>query len=227
MAMDARAEEILETLWRRTVEEAKPSVALEELGLGRGDAGLEELLRQELVSLAAVGGLGLTEAGRSEARHVVRCHRLAERLLADVLDVSEPLADESACQFEHLLRREVEEKVCILLGHPASCPHGKPIPAGNCCRVERRDELRQVRPLTGLKPGQEGTVAWLQGGDARRMQKLMAMGILPGTPIRLIRRFPSYIFQMSYSRFAVDQEMAAGIYVRLEPEPRVPEPRVP
>ncbi len=218
VALEARAEEILENLWRMTVEEGTAPVSPEALGLGPGEPDLAGLLEQGLVALHGQGVL-LQEAGLREAEHVVRRHRLAERLMTDVLDMAEGLVDESACQFEHLLRREVEEKVCTLLGHPASCPHGKPIPPGDCCREERRGELKWVRPLNALKPGQEGRIAYLHMGDPRRMQKLMAMGVLPGTSVRLIRRFPSFIFQMSYSRFAVDEDMARGIYVRLQPVP--------
>ncbi len=218
-ALEAAAEEILETLWRLSVEEGRPDAAPEALAVE--DAGpsapLGLLLDRGLVSREG-GRVRLTAEGLGEAEHVVRRHRLAESLMAHVFDMPGGLVEESACEFEHLLRREVEERVCTLLGHPASCPHGNPIPPGDCCREERRLELKSVRPLTALKPGQEGVVAYLQGGDPRRMQKLMAMGVLPGSPVRLVRRFPSFIFQMSYSRFAVDGEMAGGIYVRLQPD---------
>ena len=223
-ASEAGAEELLETLWRLNVEEGRPSVAPETLVTGSaggvaGDApsaaaALEALLGRGLVARRE-GRVMLSAEGLREAEHVVRRHRLAECLMADVFDMPGGLVEESACEFEHLLRRAVEERVCTLLGHPARCPHGNPIPPGECCREERRPELKTVVPLTALRPGQEGTVAYLQGGDGRRMQKLMAMGVLPGAPVRLVRRFPSFIFQMSYSRFAVDGEMAGGIFVRL------------
>jgi DtxR family Mn-dependent transcriptional regulator len=48
------------------------------------------------------------------------------------------------------------------------------------------------------------------------MQKLMALGVLPGAPISLVRRSPSVVFQVGYSQFAVDEELARGIHVRLE-----------
>jgi DtxR family Mn-dependent transcriptional regulator len=51
--------------------------------------------------------------------------------------------------------------------------------------------------------------------NPRRLQKLMVMGVLPGVPITLLRRFPSLVFEASYSQFAVDQEIASGVYVRL------------
>ncbi len=79
----------------------------------------------------------LTEAGKEAVKSVFRRHRLAERLLQDVLAVGPSHIEEDACRFEHVLQDEVDEKVCILLGHPTQCPHGKPIPQGRCCQKHR------------------------------------------------------------------------------------------
>ena len=107
---------------------------------------------------------------------------------------------------------EVDEKVCILLGHPKICPHGKAIPQGRCCRRAQTDHLREVRPLCDAEPDSEGRVAYLATKDNRLIQKLVAMGILPGADIKVIRRFPSYVFQVGYSQFAVDRPLAEVIY---------------
>ncbi len=70
------------------------------------------------------------------------------------------------------------------------------------------------RPLAGLSPGDEGHIACVQSHDQRAFRKLMAMGILPGNPIKLLRRSPAYVFQVGYSQFAVDRDIAEKIYVR-------------
>ena len=64
------------------------------------------------------------------ARNVVRRHRLAESLFANILDLDAEKREEIACEVEHTLLPEVEEAICTLLGHPAICPDGKPIPLG-------------------------------------------------------------------------------------------------
>jgi Fe2+ transport system protein FeoA len=51
--------------------------------------------------------------------------------------------------------------------------------------------------------------------NPRRLQKLMAMGVLPGVAITLLRRSPSFVFEAGYSQFAVDEEIPGDIYVRL------------
>lgn len=77
---------------------------------------------------------GLTPVGMDRARIVIRRHRLAERLFIDVLSIrDEHEVEESACKFEHILSPEVTDSMCALLGHPTECPHGSPIPPGECC----------------------------------------------------------------------------------------------
>jgi DtxR family Mn-dependent transcriptional regulator len=156
----------------------------------------------------------LTEEGRQAGQSVVRRHRLAERLLRDVLAVGPANIEEDACRFEHVLQDGVDDKVCILLGHPTCCPHGKSIPPGECCRVAQGDMIKEVRPLCDGKPEAGGTVAYLSTMDDRQVQKLVAMGILPGAQVEVIRNFPSYVFQIGYSQFAVDRPLAEVIYVR-------------
>lgn len=77
-----------------------------------------------------------TERGRRRAEDLVRRHRLAERLFTTVLQVHDRAeVEREACKFEHVLSEEAADHICSMLGHPASCPHGAPIPRGQCCAV--------------------------------------------------------------------------------------------
>ena len=210
-----KLEEILERLWVRTVEKGEPSCAPGALGAGDAEQSLAELEALGLVRSEG-GSWSLAEPGREEARNTVRRHRLAERLFTDVLAVEGELSEESACRFEHMLHRGIDEKICTLLGHPRACPHGKPIPPGPCCAEARRAVETIVASLDVLTPGQAGTIAYVHSTDPRRVAKLLAMGVLPGARIALIGRSPSFSFQVGYSQFAVDEEIAADIHVRLD-----------
>ena len=213
MELEEKAEEILETLWIRTEGAQGEQLPVDEVG-GEGDTAVRQLVESGLVSLQG-GQLKLTEEGLAEATSIVRRHRLAERLLADVLDTHGTLLHEKACKFEHLLDKGLDDAICTLLGHPRVCPHGSPIPPGRCC-LERKEEAQQVvAPLSELNAGQEGKIAYIYAPEAAKLQKLMSMGILPGAPIKLIQRFPSYVFQVRHTQFAVDRELADAIYVRL------------
>ena len=76
----------------------------------------------------------LTARGRQRAADIIRRHRLAERLFTDSLALeSESEIEEQACKFEHILSPQATEKICTFLGHPRTCPHGAPIPPGQCC----------------------------------------------------------------------------------------------
>jgi putative ABC transport system ATP-binding protein len=94
-----------------------------------------------------------TLAGEERARNVIRRHRLAERLFMDVLSIRDEVEIESsACKFEHILSPDVTDRICTLLGHPLECPHGSPIPQGECCaekRVLNNAEIENV--LSGIK----------------------------------------------------------------------------
>lgn len=212
MRLSDRAQEILETLWINKVEKKRDSLPV---GLTEREEALAELVKSEHVQVAD-GRVVLKEKGKKEGARVVRRHRLAERLLADVLDMRKTVVHEIGCKFEHLLFEEVEENVCTLLGHPRMCPHGKAIPPGKCCERSAREAARVVSLLKDLEVNERGKIAYLATNEPSRLNKLMAMGALPGLLITMVQKFPSYVFQIGQSQFAVDRELAEGIYVRPE-----------
>ena len=213
MKVSAKAEEILETLWIATEEEGEHAVQFETLGVDQDDEGLLELSRLAYIEIQGER-VRLRKEGRAEARMTVRRHRLAERLMMDILDIKDASANARACEFEHLLHHGVDTKICTLLNHPTTCPHGKPIPPGTCCEQAREQGEVGVVALTELKPGEKGEIAYLAASDVRKMQKLMSMGVLPGNVLELIRVYPTYIFKVGNSEFAVDQDLAREIFVR-------------
>jgi DtxR family Mn-dependent transcriptional regulator len=213
MNVSPKAEEILESLWIVTEEKGENAAHFETLQIGQDDEALAEL-----VGLAYVEVRGervhLRREGRAEARMTVRRHRLAERLMMDILDIKGRSGDERACEFEHLLHHGVDTKICTLLNHPTTCPHGKPIPPGSCCEQARQEGDVGVVALTELKAGEHGEIAYLSATDAGKMQKLMSMGVLPGSDLEVTRTYPTYIFKVGHSEFAVDDELAREIFVR-------------
>lgn len=72
--------------------------------------------------------ISLTPEGRIRAESVVRKHRLAERLLTDIIGLPWSQSHLEACRWEHVISDQVEERLVTLLGNPNTCPHGNPIP---------------------------------------------------------------------------------------------------
>jgi len=79
------------------------------------------------------GEVQLTLMGSQRARDIVRRHRLAERLFKDTFSIDDSEAHTQACKFEHIISPELDQRICTFLGHPKTCPHGNPIPPGECC----------------------------------------------------------------------------------------------
>jgi DtxR family Mn-dependent transcriptional regulator len=125
-------EHYLETILALEEEDVVPLRAriVERLGLSAPAVSetVERLAEQGLVELHADRSLHLTERGRGLATTVVRRHRLAERLLTDIIGLEWEKVHREADRWEHAISADVEEKLVALLGDPATCPHGNPIP---------------------------------------------------------------------------------------------------
>src|ERR1035438_10180495 len=112
--------------------------------------------------------------GKRLAQSIVRRHRLAERLLQDVLTVSADQIDSNACRLEHVISAGVEEAICTLLGHPQVCPHGTVIPRGPCCERSLTEAKPIVFPLTALHNGDRGRIAYIAPGDRPELHKFIS-----------------------------------------------------
>jgi DtxR family Mn-dependent transcriptional regulator len=155
----------------------------------------------------------LSERGEAVASALLRRHRLAERLLADLLELPEEEFERSACRFEHHLSERVADRVCTLLGHPTTCPHGRPIPPGDCCRARLRTVEPIVERLTEIAPHEEARVVFVSRGAPERVDRLAALGLSPGAVIRLRQKIPSYLVEAGETEIALDETVAREIFV--------------
>ena len=206
-----REEEILEALWGEIIEKKNQACDASVL---KDDESIKNLTELDYIEIKN-NQIKLTSRGKEEAKNCVRRHRLAERLFVDVLDIKKRLVHEASCKFEHLLHKGLDENVCILLGHPKACPHGRPIPEGECCKDAKRIPKKLIMRLSELELDRKATISYLETQDKVMLQKIIAIGALPNTGIKLIQRFPSYVFQIGKSQFAIDKELASSIYVRV------------
>jgi len=210
-----RIDHLLEKLWVLEENgEQNRAALLRRTSDPDADTLLAEMSRDGLVE-SQDGVVSLGGAGRARAEMLVRRRRLAERLLTDVLSVSGDEAESQACHFEHILSPEVTETVCTFLGHPPTCPHGRPIPRGGCCSNAVRDHMRPlVVRLKELPIGQQARVIFITPRFLTRLSRLATLGLTPGSEIRLHQRHPSYVLEIGETTVAVDPEIAEEIYVK-------------
>lgn len=138
---------------------------------------LQRMRRDKLITTRGKEGIFLTEKGMKLAVGIVRRHRLAERLLTDVLKISWHEVHQEACLLEHAISERVMDRLYEVLGRPTTCPHGNPIPVG--------DVLPPIRgvPLNTVTAGISVVVERISE-EANRLTELMEYfdqaGIKPG-----------------------------------------------
>ena len=163
------------------------------------------------------GRVALTPAGEGAAAMIVRRHRLAERLYTDLLRAHEDGQQSFACRFEHILSEEATEAVCTLLGHPPTCPHGKRIPSGECCRRAAREVASVVRPLPEFPPGSTIRIVFITPRFHQRLDRLHSFGVLPGALARLHQKQPAFVLRVGATEVAIEKEVAGEIFgIRVE-----------
>ncbi|WP_370323939.1 iron dependent repressor, metal binding and dimerization domain protein [Euzebya sp.] len=173
----------LRTVWELQ-EEGVPALRarlVERLGVS-APAVSETVARLQddgLVILDADRRVQLTERGRHLAASVMRKHRLAERLLTDVIGLDYELVHTEACRWEHVISDEVEQRLIQVLGEPDTSPYGNPIPDGDATQVW----TDYVTARQAAAAGQSGTITRISERlqyDVDLMRELHAAGVLPG-----------------------------------------------
>ncbi len=185
-------------------------------GFARGSMLTEELLAIEAEGLISLrnGRIYLSDRGRDIARTIVRNHRLAERLLMEIFEVGDHEAHSSACRFEHILSPQVTDRVCTFLGHPPTCPHGKAIPRGACCKIFGTHIEPLVQPLTNLAAGKKARIVFITPSYQRRLERLGSLGLTPGGVLKLKQKYPSYVVEVDETTVALDKDVGKEIFVR-------------
>jgi DtxR family Mn-dependent transcriptional regulator len=144
--------------------------------------------RDGLLHVADDRHLELTEKGRHEAIGVMRKHRLAERLLADVIGLEWEDLHIEACRWEHVMSEKVERRILALLDKPLLCPHGNPIPGLDQLGLPfgTTDDHPPLVPLTQAADGGAEVevvvdrISEQLQPDAGLMHRLDLAGVRPG-----------------------------------------------
>lgn len=161
--------------------------------------------------------LAFTEAGQRLAEVLVRRHRLVEHFLIRILGLPWHRAHEEAVRWEKVVSDEVERRFVELLGDPATCPHGNPIPG-----AARPVDLSRLVRLRDVGPGSRVVLRRLTEDlelDLEVMRFLEESGLMPGAEIEVRSVAPDGAFALRVG----DREVALGAHLSdnlwVEPAP--------
>jgi len=156
-------------------------------------------------------GYTLTPEGLRTATRVVRRLRLAERLLTDILRLDLPGVYAEACKMEHIISPEVEARMAEVLGHPATCPHGLPIPG------EGPEETERLPTLDQLAVWDRAVVVSIPEENAAIVSYLVEVGVVPGITVLVREVGPlngPITVQIAQQIRALGREVAGRVRVR-------------
>jgi DtxR family Mn-dependent transcriptional regulator len=213
----AAVEEYLEAIYKMSLE-GGPVIAArlaERMGVSPPTVAdmLRRLTENGYIKVNRKQGVTLTKKGTEEAEALVRRHRLAERMLTDVLGLGWDEVHDEACRLEHAISDQVAEKLAEKLGNPETCPHGHPIPGSKAAKVRKKPPT----PLSQLCVGDEATIERVSEEEPQLLQYLATLGLLPNARIRVREIAPfkgPMLVQVAGSQYALGQEVASKIMVR-------------
>ena len=153
----------------------------------------------------------LTERGRLRAESVVRKHRLAERLLTDIIGLDWYKAHIEAGRWEHVISDEVEERLVAILDNPTTCPHGNPIPGSGA-------KVRTLRALSDALPGDHvrlERVTEVVEIDMELLSWLDTNGFRPGTDAQVRAKSPdgTLTLEVEGETLALGPALASQLFV--------------
>ena len=179
--------------------------------------------RDGLVTVEGDRHLELTDEGMRLATRVMRKHRLAERLLTDVIGLDWELVHAEACRWEHVMSETVERRLVELLDHPTSSPYGNPIPgldeldAGAAPAEEFMDGVTALSevPLTGEVRVLVRRIAEEMQKDEDLMSALRRVGALPDKTVTVAPAAGGVLVGSGGETAEILPEAADHIFVRV------------
>jgi DtxR family transcriptional regulator, Mn-dependent transcriptional regulator len=177
--------------------------------------GVARLEANGLLHLGEDRTVQLTERGREWATHVMRKHRLAERLLADVIGLDPAYIHEEACRWEHVISDRVADKLDALLGHPTTSPYGNPIPGSHGGDGDRHRSEVAVTPLADVDGGEVRlhSISESLQGDAEVIHVLYDHGMQAGEVVGVSRDGTGVALSYDEHRVLLPVEAARLVYV--------------
>lgn len=216
-ALNPATKEYLEAIFEleeegRQILQARIS---ERLGLAAATVseGIKRLVNDGLVEVGESRELSLTERGQKIAATLVRRHRLAERMLTDILGIPWHLCHEQAEDWEKVMTPEVEEAILSKITGRITCPHGNPIPG-----TEVDIQWSDLKPVAAMAPGESGElVRLLEDVELNHdvLKYLEDKNLMPGRNLKLTAEAPdgTLTLEVEGSEVALGSVLANNLWV--------------
>jgi len=167
---------------------------------------IQKLSQRGWIEYYPYRGVTLTVQGEAVALALLRRHRLWERFLTDVLQVSWAEAHDIAGALEHAAPESVTERLASFLGDPASCPHGEPIPPSANPYIDHS--------LSHVPVGAAGRVTRIAPESAALLRAVQDWGLLPGSRVSVVERQAAAVtVRVADHLVSIPQEAANAIWV--------------
>ncbi|MFQ6227352.1 iron dependent repressor, metal binding and dimerization domain protein [Nocardia sp. NPDC002869] len=185
----------------------------------------QTVARMERDGLLLVAGdrhLELTEKGRSMAVAVMRKHRLAERLLVDIIGLDWQNVHAEACRWEHVMSEEVERRLVEVLNHPTTSPYGNPIPGLDELGISAAQLLEEpLKRLSELPQGRTHAVVVRRLAehiqtDPEVIGRLREAGVVPDARVTVESKPGAVVITVAgHSGYELPDELAHAVQVKL------------
>lgn len=188
----------------KTMGVSRPAVA----------ATLRRMVRDGLIKVNANNDIELTKRGFKTADDLQRRHRIVERWLTDILGFDWAKSDAEAHRLEHVMSDEVIERLNKLLGHPATCPHGNPIPGNNHSGIPHK--VFQLSHARGGDRVRVTRISEYAENVGELLRYLGDCGLRPGAKVTVADVAPlhnSVTLRVKNKHFALSPEIAEYVWV--------------
>ena len=176
---------------------------------------IQKLSEKNIVEYTPRKGVRLKENVVDDAIVLIRRHRLAERLLTDILEMDWDNVDDIACSLEHIITSEMEKKIDEKLNYPETCPHGAPI-------IRSKEDLKEMQfkgqSIANIKETGRYSVVRILDESAKVLKLLKRLQILPKQQIEVLEIIPNktILIRVNSREHALSPQLASVIIVKKE-----------
>ena len=216
-ALNPASKEYLEAIYELEEEGRRILQARISKRLGLAPATISEAVKRLVADGYVTVGVGrelaLTHEGRRIAETLVRRHRLAERMLTDILGIPWHLCHDQAEDWEKVMTPEVERAIVGRLKGDPTCPHGNPIPG-----EKSTIPWSALRPVAGMEVGEGGRLTRLLEDvelDHDVLEYLERHNLMPGRDLKLVEVAPdgTRVLEVHGSRVALGERLADNLWI--------------